>query len=230
VLQAGFLLSYPVNLKYTDKANQAVEPGRITQTRVRTAGTFYTLDDPAHAWLPNNYILHRVGGYLESKLALYYLDNVTISGTNVVNQGQQRYQVSPNATWWIHLFLYPASFTARDALFRTPLGSGIMLEYPDGTQRELAFADGGAQVQVDSLPRGIYHASVQGGNGLEPRIPLSLSRARNFDLIVISRLDLAVMLGVPAVLVLLLLVLGRSNLLLWLTPKRRTAESSTVSS
>lgn len=230
VLQVGFLLSYPVNLKYTDKTHQGVDPSRITQARVRAAGTFYTLSDPAHAWLPNNYILHRVGGYLESKPALYYLDNVTISGTNVVNQGQQRYQVSPNSTWWIELFLYPAGFTARDALFRTPLGSGILLEYPDGTQRQLAFADAGAQVQVDSLPRGIYHASVQGAKGLEPRIPLSLSRARTFDLIVISRLDLAVMLGVPAVIVLLLLVFGRTNLLLWLIPRRRAAESNAASS
>ncbi len=223
VLQAGFLLSYPVNLKYTDKARQAVDPSRITFARIRAAGTFYSLTDPSKAWLPNNVILHRVGGYLENKTAVYYLDNVTIAGTNVVNQGQQRYQVSPNATWWIQLFLYPASFSAQDALFRFPVGSGIVLQYPDGAQRELQFDRLGGQVQLDSLPRGIYRASVRGTKGLEPSIPLSLSRARDFQLIVISRLDLAVLLGIPAVIVLILLLVGRTNLFAWLIPRRRAS-------
>ena len=228
-LQAGFLLSYPVNLKYTDKTSQAVDASRITSARVRTAGTFYTLTDPSHAWLPNNYILHRVGGYLENKPAIYYLDNVTISGTNVVNQGQQRYQVSPNVTWSIELFLYPATFSAQDALFRFPVGSGILLQYPDGTKQRLAFDGAGASVDVNSLPRGIYHASVQGAQGLEPLIPLSLSRARTFNLIVISRLDMEVLLGIPAAIGLLLLIIGRFRLPAWLRPRRNVPESSVAS-
>ncbi len=229
-LQAGFLLSYPVNLRYADKTDQPVDPSRISVTRVRNAGTFYALTDPTHAWLPTNYILHRVGGYLESKPAQYYLDEVTIAGTNVVNQGQQRYQVSPNGTWWIQVFLYPASFYARDALFHFPLGSGILLQYPDGTKQKLAFDRVGGQVQLGSLPRGIYHASVQGAQGLEPLMPLSLSRGRAFELIVISRLDLEVMLGIPAAVVLLLLIFGRSPLLIWLTPRRRMFGSNATSS
>jgi hypothetical protein len=230
VIQAGFLLSYPVKLQYADKANQPVDPGRITFARVRTAGTFYTLTDPGHAWLPNNSILHRVGGILESKQALYYLDNVTIAGANVVNQGQQRFQVGRDSTWRIELFLYPASFSAKDALFRFPVGSGILLEYPDGTKQQLAFQGPDASIQVPSLPRGIYHASVQGTRGLEPRIPLSLSRARGFELIVISRLDFAVLLGVPAAIALLFLIFGRTPLLAWLTPRRRRSQTGTVSS
>ncbi len=223
VLQAGFLLSYPINLKYTDKANQAVDPSRISLTRIRAGGTFYSLTDPTQTWLPNNLILHRVGGILESKPAVYYVDNVTIAGANVVNQGQQRYQVSSNGTWWIQVFLYPATFSAQDALFRFPVGSGIMLQYPDGAQHELAFDRVGGQVQVASLPRGIYRASVRGTQGLEPNIPLSVSRARGFTLIVISRLDLAVLLGVPAFVVLMLLLIGRTNLFIWLTPRRQAS-------
>lgn len=222
-LQAGFLLSYPVNLKYADKANQAVDPSRISLTRIRAGGTFYSLTDPTQAWLPNNLILHRVGGILESKRAVYYLDNVTIAGANVVNQGQQRYQVSPNGTWWVQVFLYPATFSAQDALFRFPVGSGILLQYPDGARRELAFDRVGGQVQINSLPRGIYRASVRGTQGLEPNIPLSVSRARGFTLIVISRLDMAVLLGVPAFVVLMLLIIGRTNLFVWLAPRRQAA-------
>ena len=224
VLQAGFLINYRVNLRYTDEANQAVDPARISLTRVRAAGTFYSLTDNADStWLPTNSILHRVGSVLESKPAEYYLDNVTIAGANVVNQGQQRFRVNSGSTWWIHLFLYPASFSAHDALLGSPLGSGILLEYPDGAHRELAFDPGTGQVQLDSLPRGIYHASVQGAQGLEPRIPLSLSRTRSFDLIVISRLDLAIMLGGPALLVILLLVVGRTNAFAWVALRRRAS-------
>jgi hypothetical protein len=199
-LQAGFLISYLVNFKYTDKANQPVDPGRISLTRLRNAGTFFSLKDPTSAWLPTNRILHRVGGFLESKPAVYYLDGVNI------------FQVNQGSTWWIQLFLYPASFSAHDALFRTPIGSGILLEYPDGARRELAFDPSSSSVRVDSLPRGIYHASVKGAQGLEPLIPLSLSRGREFNLSVISRLDLAIIIGVPLLGALVFLLIGRTNL------------------
>jgi hypothetical protein len=223
VLQAGFLISYPVNLRYTDKANQTVDPARISLARVRTAGTFYSLKDPTVVWLPSNSILHRVGGVLESKEAIYYLDNITIAGANVVNQGQQRFRVGQNSTWWIQLFLYSARFTAHDALFRFPVGSGILLEYPDGARSELSFTPANPVIQLDSLPRGIYHASVQGTQGLEPRVPLALSRGRDFELIVISRIDMAILLGTPVLVALLFLVVGRSKLFSWLAPHPRAA-------
>jgi hypothetical protein len=228
-LQAGFLINYHVNLKYTDKQNQPVDPARVSLVRVRTVSDYHTLEDPSNAWLPTNRILHRVGGILESLPATYYLDSVNIGGGNVVNQDQQRFQLNRNSTWWIQLFLYNATFRAHDALFRTPLGTGILLEYPDGARQQLAFESSSSVIKLDSLPRGIYHASVQGTQGLEPRIPLSLSRGREFDLIVISRLDMAILFGVPAFIVLLMLLIGRTNLFVWLMPRRRRASQPSVS-
>lgn len=222
-LQAGFLISYPVKLQYTDKGNQPVDPARISTIKIRTAGTFYTLKDPTNSWLPTNSILHRVGGFLESKPATYYLDTVTIAGANVVNQGEQRFQVDPNSTWWIKLFLYSARFRAHDALLGTPIGSGILLEYPDGAHTALTFDPFSQIIKLESLPRGIYHASVTGTQGLEPRIPLSLSRGRDFDLLVVSRIDLAILFGVPALVALLFLVFGRTPLLDKFGARRRAA-------
>ncbi|HEX8990493.1 MAG TPA: hypothetical protein VF784_02345 [Anaerolineales bacterium] len=223
-LQAGFLVDNQVNLKYMDQVEQPVDAARISAARIRAAGMFYALaNSPTSVWLPTNHILHRVGGVLQSEPAIYYIDDVTIAGANVVNQGQQRFLVTPGITWPIHLFLYPATFTAHDALFRNPLGTGILLQYPDGARQQLAFDPGSKRVQLNSLPRGIYRVSVQGAPGLEPSIPLSLSHAGTFDMNVISRLDLAILLGVPLLVALILLVIGRTNAFAWLAPQRRAS-------
>ena len=205
---------------------EPVDPAGISLTRVRIAGTFFSLKDPTNAWLPTNQIIHRVGGILESRPANYYLDGVTMGGANVVNQGQQRFTVSQGDTWNVQVFLYPASFSAYDALFHKPIGSGILLEYPDGTRQDVAFDPGSNSVRLESLPRGIYHASVRGTQGIEPRIPLSLSRGRNFDLLVVSRLDLAILIGVPALIALMFLVVGRSRLFVRTSNHRASTPAS----
>lgn len=221
VMQAAFLINYRVNLKYTDQANQIVDPARISQTRVRNAGSSYTLSGPAPVWLPSNYFLHPTGGPLQSVAAVYDLEAVTFGGVNVVNPGQQRFQMSPGATWWMSVLLYPARFTAHDALLRSRIGSGIVLEYPSGAQQKLSFDPTSGAIRLDALPRGVYHASVEGAEGLQPRIPLEVSRNQAFDLIVVSRVDMAILLGGPALAVLLLLVIRRIIAFLWLTLRRR---------
>ncbi len=211
ILEAGFLLSNPVNLDYSDQANQPVDPARISLVSMRTGGTNYTLKDPTRGWLPANRIVHRVGSALESIPAIYYIENVTIDSSNVVNESQLRYQVHPNDTWPIKLFLFSAYLSARDALFHFPIESRILLEFPDGTKKELPFGSSGAVIKVASLPRGHYYATVKGAGGIAPRMPLALSRDQHFVALVISRLDLGILFGIPALIALVLLLIGRSR-------------------
>ncbi len=221
VLQASFLIYHQVSLKYTDEANQVVDPARISLTRVRAAGTSYSLTISGPLWLPSNYILHPGGGSLQSMPTTYFLDSVTIAGANVVNAGEQRFQPNPGATWWVRLFLYSARFRAQDAIFRSPIGSGILLQYPNGARQEFAFDPSSDAIQVNALPRGSYHASVLGAQGLQPQISLNLSSTQEFNLVVLSRLDMAVLVGVPALALLILLVIRRVIGFVWLTPRRR---------
>ena len=209
-LTAGFYTAYPVNLEYLDPRGQPTDPTRISSIAIRagTAGTTYTFENPNTIWLPANQIVDRIGGDA-SVPATYYLENVMIDGSNVVNQGQQRFQVQPDATWRVQLFQYSARFLGYDALFHFPIGSGILLDYPNGTRKAFSFASPNAVITVDSLPRGIYHASVTGAGGIEPRIPLALSRDQDFELLVLSRLDLAILVGLPALIAVILLMAGR---------------------
>ncbi len=209
-LTAGFYTAYPVNLEYLDPTGQPTDPSRISSIRIRagTAGTTYNFNDPKTVWLPANQIVDRVDGDA-SVPATYYLENVMIDGSNVVNQGQQRFQVEPDSTWRVQLFQYSTRFLAHDALFHFPIGSGILLDYPNGTQKAFSFASSNAVVTVGSLPRGIYHASVTGAGGIEPRIPMDLSRDQDFELLVLSRLDLAILFGIPVLVALILLMVGR---------------------
>ncbi len=229
VLQAAFQLSYLVNLKYTDVANRAVDPARISLTRVRGAGTAYTMTQPGPVWLPGNYIRQAVGGPLQNFPATYYLDAVNIGGSNVVDPGQQVYQAGPGSTWPIHLFLYSASFTAHDAIFRFPLGSGILLQYPDGARQVLSFDQSSGVIQIDALPRGSYHASVEGVQGLQPPTSFDLSQTQQLNLVVISRLDMAIMLGGPALVILFLLVMAMRSPFASLRLRRRASSSPRVS-
>ncbi|HMB24129.1 MAG TPA: hypothetical protein VKP08_14900, partial [Anaerolineales bacterium] len=103
-------------------------------------------------------------------------------------------------------------FTARDALFGFPIGSGIHMEYPDGEVQSYSF-DPSEGYTIDGLARGIYKVTVTGANGYAPATPIALSRDQDVELMVFSYLDMGVFLAVGIFLSVGLLLLGRPYLL-----------------
>jgi hypothetical protein len=169
------------------------------------------IDNGAPRWLLASSVARRTNG-LEATQILYSVDSVMIDGSNVVNQAQQRFYAEPDDTWEIQLLLYSMNVSGRDALFGFPIGSGLRLEYPDGRVEAKPFT-AKAGVTIDSLVRGIYRVSVTGAPGLAPISPVALSRDQDVRLLVISYLDLAVVLGLAAILGIGLVLVGRPRLL-----------------
>jgi hypothetical protein len=165
-------------------------------------GEKVTLHRGERKWLEGVRVARRLHG-LDETLITYSVMRVMVSGTNVVNQAQQRYYFAkpadPRKTPYgrhlhfapsslrVRLSLYDATFTTHDLLFRRPVGNAIQLTYPDGHKRLVALHDGRADLK--SLPRGLYDVVVQTGAGIKMKVPVSLSKNQDMQLKVISYAD-----------------------------------------
>jgi putative transposase len=210
-LEAGFIVSYPVRQIFVDSAGQLIDPARISMMILKAAGKTLTFEDAGAHWLPANQLSSRVDRRLESLSMSYYVRNIIIDGVNVVSEGQQRFRVRRNAVWPIKVLVYSARFSASDAMFRFPIGSGIRLEHPDGRRENILFESAG-DLKIGLLPHGLYHVIVTGARGMAPSTPLALSQSQDVELLVISHLDMAVVFLAGASLALGLLFFGRPQL------------------
>jgi hypothetical protein len=214
-LEAGFALHYQVDQVFLDPNGKTVDPSRVSMMSMRGVGRLYRFNEAGPHWLPANRLLRRIGEHLESQAIPYYFQNVIIDGANVINQSQQRFFIHPDDVLPIEVSVYSVNFFSRDAMFNFPIGSGVQLEYPDGHSEHFTF-ESQATVNVDSLARGSYLATVTGVRGSAPVIPIYLSRDQDVELLVISYLDMVVIFGVPILVALTLLFFGRPYLLAYI--------------
>lgn len=216
-LEAGFTVNYQVNQEFYDLTGQRVDPARISSIVIRGVGTTFTFDKAGLIWLPANRLTRRIGDRLESEEILYYVRDVNIDGANVVNRGEQRFRIKPDDVWPVQVLLYSAHFSARDAMFHFPIGKGIELTYPDGHKEEFYFDNSNAELTISGLARGSYSARIIGFGGSAPPTPVHLSRDQDVELLMLSYLDMAVILGVPALIALVFFFIGRPH---WLRALR----------
>lgn len=208
-LEAGFTVNYQVNQEFYDLQGAKVDPARISSMVIRGVGTTFTFDKAGPVWLPANRLTRRIGDRLESDEILYYFRDVTIDGANVVNKGEQRFRIRPDDVWPVQVLLYSVQFSARDAMFRSPIGKGIELTYPDGQKKEFFFDSPDAEITVSSLARGSYSARIIGAGGSAPPTPVHLSRDQGVELLMLSYLDIAVITGIPLLIALAFFFIGR---------------------
>jgi hypothetical protein len=208
-LEAGFNVNYQMDQIFYDTTGEPVDPARVSSMVIRGIGNTYTLDRAGPIWLPSNRLIRRVTERLESQEILYYFRDVTIDGANVINRSQQRFHIRPNDTWPIQVLLYSVRFTARDAMFHFPIGKGIELTYPDGHMEKFFFNSGSAQITIPSLARGSYSAKITGAGGSAPPTPIHLSRDQDVELLMLSYLDIALIVGIPLSIALAFFFIGR---------------------
>jgi hypothetical protein len=207
-LLIGFEVSYRVNQEFVDLENKPVDSSRVTSITYKGSnGAVFTFEDTGPHWLPAGRVIRLNKGLQETKI-LYSVMNIEIDGANVVSQAQQRFYVDPEDLWTIQVLLYSARFSARDALFGFPIGTGIRMEYPDGDVQTYTF-DKDQGLTIDGLARGIYRVTVTGANGYAPATPIALSRDQDVELMVFSALDIGVLVSVGLFLSVGLLWLGR---------------------
>lgn len=218
-LQVGYMVSYPIQERFTDLDGKPVDLSRITSwSYLSSHGALLTYDTATPHWLDANRIMRRRLG-LEYVPIQYSLESVIVDGANVVNRKQQRFFAEQAyQTWPISLIFFPAKFTPIDALFGTPIGSGVALSYPDGNV-VLHHADGDGIVALDALARGLYTVQAVGVSGVAPETPVAITRVQDVSLRVVSQLDIGLALGLGIILALALLLIGRPHLILLFHPR-----------
>src|SRR5215211_2159990 len=209
-LEVGFTVSYQVNQEFFDTTGEPVDPGRVDSITVRGVGNTFTFDKAGPIWLPANRLTRRIGERLESEEILYYFREILVDGANVVNKSEQRFRIRPHDVWPVEVLLYSARFSARDAMFRFPIGKGVALTFPDGHTEEFLFSDPeNAEVMVTGLARGSLSARIIGAGGSAPPTPVHLSRDQDVELLMLSYLDIALIIGIPLLIALAFFFIGR---------------------
>jgi hypothetical protein len=211
-LQAGFVFGYLVNEVFFDTTGSPVDPARVSSMTIKGLGSTYTFNQAGPIWLPANRLTRRIGEQLESQNIVYHIKDIQIDGANVINKSQQSFHIKPDDVWSINVLLYSINFSSRDAMFHFPIGSGIALTYPDGHINKFLFNSSGSEIEIPSLARGSYSATVISRGGSAPPTPIHLSRDQDVELLVLSFLDMAVIFGVPLTLALVLFFIGRPRL------------------
>lgn len=210
-IQIAFNISYKVSQSFIDLEGNVVDPQRVTSmTFKRSDGKMFTFADGEPRWLEANHVVRRVNGMVPSPY-LYSLMSLVVNGTNVVSEQQQRFYVKPNDHWTLQLLLFAANVKAHDQLFGFPLGTAILLQYPDNLVQTIPL-DSQAQTRILSLPRGQYKIGVKTNMGLSPTSNLTMSRNQEVDLPVMSWWDILTFVLIAVVLGPGVLLIGQPGL------------------
>lgn len=212
-VQVGFNVNQRVSFAFLDLDGKTVDPERIIGTTIRNIqGETFLLNDTGPNWLPAVRVARRLGG-LEATNLLNSVMKVEVDGSNVVNQAQQRFYARPDDLWKITLLLYHMDISVKDAIFGTPVGNSVSIEFPNGEVQEFMLNSQGV-ASIPSLARGIYFLQVKGASGVTSRTPVALSQNQQADMKVITTLDIALIAVSGLLLALGLLFFGRP----WLIP------------
>jgi len=217
---AAFFTSYPFAWSFVDRGGKPVDARTVNRIVIKSSvGEVKSFSGGevgrAHMLLSQR-VVSRQGGPHVTPIQ-YRVKSVFISGTNVVTSLQQDFFPAHQTHKAFQLIFFQARFTARDALFRTPIGSGVILTFPDGSEQMRAF-QGDAQIVLPALPRGKYEVRVDAPGWSFTR-PVTLSRNQDVTLQVISYLDVAVVLVFLLAVAITLLVVRRPHLI-GLRPRR----------
>ncbi len=207
-IQVGLNVYHQVNQTFVDLDGNPINPERITGIMIKSAqGDIFNIKEGQSTWIPSSRTARRHTGLEETKL-LYSVISVTIDGSSVVNQAQQKFYANQNDTWPISLLLYSLQVEVKDVLFGTPVGEAVELEYPDKQVKTYPLGPL-KTAEIHSLARGIYHLEVTGTNGLNTTIPVALSRNQKVSVTVVTYQDLAVAGTIGVIAALGLVLYGR---------------------
>ena len=195
ILEAGFVVSHPITVRFTDEHSDPVPPGQITQvTMASSVGQRFTFSpaDPPQSLDVNRITRDQRG--LHALAIRYSVHEVLIHSSNVVYGGSQNFYLhSHERTWVIKVLLFPLRIEVRDALFGFPIGSAVQLTLPDHSHR-LVTLGAGHSVALTRLPRATYQIVAKGfGFGLAA--PTNLSKPQVAKVLLLSWMDLAAVLA-----------------------------------
>lgn len=222
-LRVAFQVSKIVGFTFVDQAHHPVDPKRVSSITLRSdTGRTQALSPNDAVDLEASRPIVR-GGQLVRREATYSVQSVTIDGTNVVNNGEQRFRPTQvGQQLQIIVLLRSAHFRVQDRLLGTPLPSVVRLTYPDG-KTEDHVTDANGELVLDSLARGTYTVSAA-GEAYSVTQEVALSRSRFVDIRVVSDTDVAIIIAAIVLLIVSLLALGK-----WRSNRIRMASGTSMS-
>ncbi len=226
VIEVGLRTERRVRWTFSDRAGAPILPDRLTQVVLRSStGELLTLrgeDIGAPRWLAASRTQQTSNG-LMSKDIYWSVQSVLMNGAELVNRSQQRFVPDESTHWDIRLLFFRAEVKSADLLFGTPAGDGVQVVAPDGEVARYPFDEDGF-VTLPAVPRGEYRMTVY-GSGISFVRPVSVSKDQEVELLVISHLDVALVLGMLLLVALSLLAVGRRHRIsAWSGRPRRSPE------
>jgi len=192
-IKAAYRASFTVRYGFADPAKRPVPRSRVATVEFRgDNGQTVTATGAGTVRLLGIRPINS-SGTLVAKEIKYTVQRVQVDGSNVVRVSQQPFVPSQKQTVTISLLLLGAHFKTHDFLFGSPVGTTVLLTYPDKTTKRVPL-DALGEADVAGLARGDYTVSVE-APGIAFTRPVALSRNQYVDLPVVTYLDLAVVGG-----------------------------------
>lgn len=189
-LQLGLEVQKLISFKFHDLKQATVAFDQIESLTVKSSvGDSVVLRPTDVFWMRANNVSKDSTGLFASPV-LYSISEVLMSGSNVVNQGQQRIIADDihGEPWSIEVRLFDLRIASHDRLFGFPMGSAIILEDAAGNVTEHAMT--GGEVTLLNLPRGEYKVRIV-APGLELIHTVVVTRPTDVGLDVLSYVDIA---------------------------------------
>jgi hypothetical protein len=201
-LVVGLAVRRPVTMHFTDLTGASVSPDRVTSASIKVDGVTVRLSGSdvrapvlllsAKAMLVrNSWHVHDVS---------YSMSSATIDGGQAVFTGQQHFQPSAAGSWTVKLSLFRVRVTTHDALLGTRVGSRLVVTRPDRSTYATTVSSSGAGALMTSVVRGNYDLHFSAAL-LGSTTSLRISRSDTFDIRVVTPIDVALVGGVVALLV-----------------------------
>jgi hypothetical protein len=198
-LYAAFSGDYLTKLRFIDGNGGPVDTKKLTEVTLGgPEGATIALRPPygpiwLHVPAPSRAVLDGAGTIRKFSVA-----SGKFEGISVINRGDDRYLPYAGGDWPIKLRIYSLNIHTRRPL----VGGGIPTEVAVALQsgrRLTASLDSGGSVTLPSLPRGNYTVSVP-NTKLAAEFTLSLTRNGDVTIPVVSKLEIALSLGLLALL------------------------------
>ena len=224
---AAFGARCPVAPHFTDQHGAALDPGRITQVRIRSdAGRTIRLSPSGTTWVPCV-----LAAYVDSAMrkddVRYSVQSVMVSGANIVHAGVERFWPVRTAHPTVVGYFHDLTIASHDALFGAGTGTVALVTQPNHLVRRVPLGTSHSAT-LSNLPQGQYRVDVKAGSAIISAQSLRLSRDQSVNLTAVSRADLATIGGVALFIVLGLPLLSgsRRRFLLGLLRRRRKEAAS----
>ena len=207
-ITAAFTVQRQVTPRFVEVNGSSLDMSRISAITVKSdTGQVVNLSPTGAAWLDGMRPAYHHSA-LTADPAIYSLQSVMVSGTNVVDAGRQTFKpATNNAPTFITQF-YDLVITGHDALFKTAMGKQAIVTFPDGTKRTVTL-NAHHTATMPNLPRGTYTVRLKAGNGIVAADQFALSKDKTVDVAVISLVDIAVLIAAALVAALALIAIGR---------------------